>query len=110
MRVITITGHDPGDYLHPEQKLEILDEATGTRYELYLRSNAMAATEKGEVSLFIPTADIREIQTDTAYCVVTLSAVASPREAEQRRARFAGTCLGGRPPRAQRLVAKRRTR
>lgn len=94
MHVMTVTGHDPGDYLHPDQKLDIVDEVTGNRFGLYLRSNACASTAGGEVSLFVPTAAIREIQIDRDYCVVTLSTASTADESEERRERLAGTAIG----------------
>ena len=111
MHVITVTGHEPGDYLHPDQKLEIIDEATGHRYDLYLRGNALASTQGGEVSLFIPTPAIREIQTDQEYCVLTLSAAATPGEVEERRQRLAGIYIDpGREAGRTIPAAKRRAR
>src|SRR3989338_9233489 len=85
MHVITVTGHDPGDYLHPDQKVEIIDEATGKKYTLYLRSNAMAPTEHGEGSLFVPVTAIKALQADQAYCVLTLSSSITAHEAEERK-------------------------
>lgn len=43
MRVMTVTGHESGDYLHPDQQIEVIDEATGRKCSRYLRSNATAA-------------------------------------------------------------------
>ena len=60
MPIIIVSGHEPGDYLHSDQRLEVVDEATGERYELYLRSNAMAQENTGELSLFVEIASIKE--------------------------------------------------
>lgn len=94
MHVITVTGHEPGDYLHPDQKVEIIDETTGKKYNLYLRSNAMAAPESGEVSLFLPATSIKTIQADNAYCVVTLSFATTQREIAERRRQLATLSIG----------------
>jgi len=82
MHTITVTGHEPGDYIHPDQKLQIIDETTGKKYELIVRSNAMAKT--GEIALFIPSAVIRDLQADKDYCVLTLSEALSPAEKQKR--------------------------
>jgi len=88
MHVITVMGREPGDYLHTDQQVEIVDEATGTKYRCYLRSNEMAPTGKGEVSLFIPAEVIQAIHTDKAYCVLTLSPATTAREVEERKKRL----------------------
>lgn len=88
MHVITVTGQEPGDYLHPDQQVEIVDETTGTTYHCYLRSNEKAPTEGGEVSLFIPVAAIKSIQADDAYCVLTLSPATTAREVKERKERL----------------------
>lgn len=89
-RFITVPRHDPGDYLHPEQSLELVDEQTGHVYELYVRSSA-AAPAGGEMSLFIPVAAIQSVQTDAKYCVVTLSRAATPAEERKRQQNLPGT-------------------
>lgn len=84
MYTITVTAYDPGDYLHPEQRVELVEETSGKRYELYLRNNATAPAGSGEISLFIPASAIKEIRSDREYCVVTLSHAASSKEAMER--------------------------
>src|SRR5579863_6798950 len=90
MHTITVEGHEPGDYLHPDQKLEIIDEETGKKYELYVRSNVRAASDSGEISLFIPLAAIQELRADKEYCVMTLSQAGSKGQEDQRKKRLAG--------------------
>lgn len=90
MHTITVTGHDPGDYLHPEQRLELIDEETGNLYELYVRSNARAPARRGEISLFIPVTAIQGVQTDKKYCVVTLSRAANAKEETTRKEKLPG--------------------
>ena len=107
MHRITVTGHEPGDYLHPDQRLEVVDEATGRKYELYVRSNAMAPAGTGEISLFVPVAGIREIKSDAEYCVVTLAFPGTEKEANERRQLLAGTCIG---PSGQGSVMARTTK
>ena len=107
MHQITVTGHEPGDYLHPDQKVEVIDEATGRKYSLYLRSNAMAPTESGEVSLFVPIEAIKAIQADKAYCVLTLSPATTAREVAERRKRLTLLSVGRRTQ--PRLAAAKRT-
>lgn len=93
---ISVAGHEPGDYLHPDQRVEILDEATGRTYGLYLRSNEMAPAASGEVSLFVPVEAIKTIQADRTYCVLTLSPATTAREVEERRKRLARFSTGRR--------------
>jgi hypothetical protein len=92
MHVITVTGHEPGDYVHPDQKVKIVDEPTGQEFELIVRSNAMTSTGAAEISLFIPTAAIRGLVTDKEYCVLTLSESQSESEKQERRDRLIGLC------------------
>lgn len=90
MHTITVTGHEPGDYVHPDQKLQIIDETTGKKYELIIRSNEMSIAQTGEISLFIPIAAIRELVADKNYCVLTLSETVSEKEKQERITHLAG--------------------
>ena len=87
-RTVTAPGHVPGDYLHPEQSLEIVDEQTGHVYQLYVRSNAAAPAGRCEISVFIPVTAIQSVQADTKYCVVTLSRAANVAEERARTTRL----------------------
>lgn len=88
MYTITVTAYDPGDYLHPDQRLELIEETSGKKYELYVRNNATAPAGSGEISLFIPAIAIKEMQSDREYCVITLSHSATSKEAGERQTRL----------------------
>ena len=95
MSVITVSGHEPGDYLHPDQKLEIVEESSGQRYEILLRGSNTTSQGKGEISIFLPIVMLRDVQANGDYCVVTLSPPRSPDESAFRRKSLAGMHVEG---------------
>ncbi len=97
MNVITVTSHEPGDYLHTEQKLELVEEGSGSRYELFFRGTNDGSSAVGEISLFLPLSNLRGIQANGEFCVVTLSSPQSAEEAASRRKKLEGFRLNADP-------------
>lgn len=101
MNVITVTAQDPGDYLHSDQKLELVEESSGRRYEILFRGTAEASSGFGEISLFLPLSSLRSIQANGEYCVVTLSSPRSPEQAASRRKKLEGFVIDEDPIRGK---------
>lgn len=85
MQVIRALPRGSGDYIHPEEEVEILDEATGQKYQLMVKSEAARAGQKGPVVLLISLEQCESVSASDSYLIVTLSQPKDNKEATSRK-------------------------
>lgn len=73
-----------GDYIHPDEELQIVDEATGTTYDLMVKSSAPRPGAAGTVFLYVPVEAVASLMLVDGYCVVELGVAESPAAGKRR--------------------------
>lgn len=99
MQTVRAIPRGTGDYVHPEECVRILDEATGDFYDLILKGEALRSDENGTVHLYIPAGAIIDLAWEGGYCVVKLSkAPGGVNAVDAERLRAAAQARGSRRP------------
>jgi len=93
MNTLTVPSREAGDYLHPDELVELIDESSGIKYELYIRSSASLLAGPADISVYIPIAAIKDIQSDTEHVIVTISQAANKKELSERKRRISNASL-----------------
>ena len=73
MQTVRAIPRGTGDYVHPDEGVRILDEATGDFYDLIVKGEEQRSGERGTVDLYIPAGAIVDLAWEGSYCVVKLS-------------------------------------
>ena len=72
------------DYVHPDEEVQIVDEATGRTYGLFLKSGATRPSESASVFVHIPSRMIAEIGAYDDYLIIELRHPNDDKEATTR--------------------------
>ena len=72
MQTVRAIPRGTGDYVHPDECVRILDEATGEFYDLIVKGEELSG-ERGTVHLYIPAGAIIDLVWEGGYCVVKMS-------------------------------------
>lgn len=73
MQTVRAIPRSTGDYVHPDECVRVLDEATGEFYDLIVKGEDLRSGEGGTVHLYIPAGAIVDVEWEGGYCVVKLS-------------------------------------
>lgn len=96
MQQIFALPRGSGDYVHSGEEIQIVDEATGTTYELIVKGGASHPGEKGSVFIHIPARCVVSVELLDGHCVLEL---AEPNDEADTQSRFERLkqCIGGKP-------------
>ena len=95
MQTVHVIQRGFGEYVHPDEQVQLTDEATGQTYDLIVKGTAQRASQGGTVRLYIPEAAIQSLFVIAGYYVVELAAPSNEAEAAERRKRVAQAVVSG---------------
>ena len=89
MQTVHVIQRGFGEYVHPDEQVQLTDEATGSTYELIVKGTAQRPSQSGTVRVYIPEGAIQNLFMISGYYVVELAPPATEAEATERRKRLA---------------------
>lgn len=84
MQKLMAMARGSGDYVHPDEEVQIVDEATGQIYGLFLKGGATRSGESAGVFVHIPLRMVAEIGAYNDHVVIELRHPNDDKEATAR--------------------------